>query len=145
VDVADGPSFEIMRAGQQLYAVIEFCSTPEAAWAKIESGHYDWLGMKGQKFVFGRPPVNRSTVGVPAISHGDPGADGAHVVEVRIPGSAFGQYLHATAEAAWSAYYEAIDRLQAPDGSSGLWRVRLIANGAVESEQLVVRLLPNVL
>jgi hypothetical protein len=44
--------------GQQLYRVIEFCKDPETLWAKIESGHWQWLGIHPSgKYVLGRPPV----------------------------------------------------------------------------------------
>jgi len=36
-------SREGLQRGQQLYAVIEFCTDPETLWGKIASGHWDWL------------------------------------------------------------------------------------------------------
>ena len=143
-------SYEGRHAGQQRYAVIEFCASAETAWAKIESNKYDWLGMKGSKFVFGRPPAG-GFGGSGAMTIGMPGTDGTpastdHMVEVRVPGGAGPtRLLHATAEAARVEYCETVARLGERDGSSGLFRVRLVTGGATEDEQLVVRLLPNVL
>src|ERR671912_663983 len=39
-----------------LYQYIEFCRNAETLWHKLQSGHWDWLGVhpKGQ-FVLGRP------------------------------------------------------------------------------------------
>ena len=42
--------------GEQLYAVIEYCSNPSTAWAKIESGQYERRGAKDKRFVFDRLP-----------------------------------------------------------------------------------------
>jgi hypothetical protein len=39
-------SRESLGIGQQVYAVIEFCNTPEALFGKVDSGKYDWLGVK---------------------------------------------------------------------------------------------------
>jgi hypothetical protein len=38
-------SYEGRHAGQQLCAVIEFSRNVDAAWGKIESWKYDWLGI----------------------------------------------------------------------------------------------------
>lgn len=144
-------SYENRHAGQQRYAAIEFCANAETAWAKIESRKYDWLGMKRSTFVFGRPPASRAIGGSGAMTIGTPGADGTpastnHVIEIRVPGGVGPtRHLHATAEAARADYRETIARLAEPDGSSGLFRVRLVTNAITEDEQLVVRVLPNVL
>ena len=57
----DSPrSYSAHEVGQQLYAVIEFCSLRETLWAKVDSGHYDWLGVQESRgrrvFILGRPP-----------------------------------------------------------------------------------------
>ncbi|ODU07295.1 MAG: hypothetical protein ABS81_02025 [Pseudonocardia sp. SCN 72-86] len=142
-------SYENRHAGQQRYAVIEFCRSADTAWEKIASHKYDWLGMKNAStFVFGRPPAG-GFHGSGAMTIGTPGADGApastdHVVEVRVPhSSGVTRHLHASAEAARAAFASTVVELGEQDGSSGLFRVALVANGVVEDEQLVVRLLPN--
>ncbi|WP_028929128.1 hypothetical protein [Pseudonocardia asaccharolytica] len=127
-------SYENLRAGQQRYAVIEFCSNAEAAWAKIASRKYDWLGVKDSIFVFGRPPAGGMTGGG-AMTIGTPGADGTpasadHVVEVRVPGGPGpSRLLHATADSARAEYRAMLEQLGEPDGASGLFRVSLITNG----------------
>lgn len=56
-------SRENLRPGQQLYRAIEFCVDPETLWGKIESGKWDWLGVrerKGKKFyAVGSLPTSR--------------------------------------------------------------------------------------
>jgi hypothetical protein len=73
VTVVSDRSYENMRAGQQRYAVVEFCAKAETAWAKIASGKYDWLGMKRSTFIFGRPPAG-SGFGSGALTVGTPRA-----------------------------------------------------------------------
>ena len=146
VAVVSDRSYENKRPGQQLYAVIEFCKKCETAWGKIRSGKYDWLGMKGDTFVFGRPPFPRGLTGtmVGVVTH--PGADGSHVVEVQTPTSTNpSRSLHATAADARAAFLDEVARLQAHDGSSGMWKLRLIIDRQLVHEEFVVRTLPNIL
>jgi hypothetical protein len=144
--VVSDRSYENKRPGQQLYAVIEFCTKRETAWGKIGSGKYDWLGMKGDTFVFGRPqtPHGLTATVVGDVTH--PGADGSHVVEVRTPTSTNpSRTLHTTAADARAAFRDEVARLQVPDGSSGMWKLRLIIDRQLVDEEFVVRTLPNIL
>lgn len=141
-----GVSYEGMQAGQQAYAAIEFCSDPEALWAKIESGHWDWLGVKPDgQFVMGKPSVRHGR-GSAVLSVGVRGADGSNRVEVRIPrGIAPTVYPFVTADEARAGYRDKIERLNTPDGTSGLHRVRLYVHSAFEADELVVRKMKNYL
>jgi hypothetical protein len=64
-------SRENKKLGQQLYAVIEFCNAPAALYAKIDSGLYDWLGVRRKDgrdtFVVGSP--RRGGVGLVLQPH----------------------------------------------------------------------------
>ena len=43
----DSPrSYSAHEVGQQLSAVIEPCALLETLWVKVDSGHYDWLGVQ---------------------------------------------------------------------------------------------------
>jgi hypothetical protein len=84
-------SYEDKRPGQQLYGVIEFCASPEVLYAKIESGHYDWLGVRQGKrgrvnYVLGRPRLARQEgLASGTAKHGPPSMTGQHRVEVHLP------------------------------------------------------------
>ncbi len=54
-----------MSEGGPLYQYIEFCRNAETLWHKLQSGHWDWLGVhpRGQ-FVLGRPRQRRTVSGV---------------------------------------------------------------------------------
>ena len=139
-------SYEGRHAGQQRYAVIEFCSNEETAWRKIASGKYDWLGMKRDTFVFGRPPAGGGLRGGGSMTLQQAGADGTHVVETYVPlGRVPTRRLFATPDRARTEYEAIIEHLRTPDGSSGMFKVRLIVDSEVEAEELVVRTLPNVI
>jgi hypothetical protein len=75
------------------------------------------------------------------------GTDGGHRVEFREPRDPqFNQVWFATSNEACAAYAEFGE--DGPDGrvtGSGLWRVRLIVDGQLEGERLVVRARPNYL
>jgi hypothetical protein len=146
-------TYEGRHAGQQRYAVIEFCSSPQTLWKKMESGHWDWLGVvesKGsRRFVLGRPPTTKGMTirAIGTVTYpGEPEYDDTFRVTVqtpaddRIPAKRFG-----TAEGARAAFHARIKELQAPTGDSGLFRVRLYVDGKLDAEELVVRALPNVL
>lgn len=135
-----------MQAGQQAYAAIEFCSDAATLWAKIESGHWDWLGVKPRgQFVLGRPSVRRGRGGG-VLSVGVPGADGSNRIEVCIPrGIAPTVYLFVTPDEAREEFSAMVNRLRESGGSSALHRVDLYVASACERSELVVRVTPNYL
>jgi hypothetical protein len=49
---------------EPLYERIEVCRDAETLWGKLNSGGWDWLGVKPDGvFVLGGPPVARTGVG----------------------------------------------------------------------------------
>lgn len=146
-------SAENWRAGQQRYAVLEFCNDPETLWGKMESRQWDWLGVRerrGRKtFVVGRPRQSRGfegrgtgTVRYP----GEPIYDDTFRVTTQEPADdRVSSTQHRSAEAARAAFHERVAELQATTGDSGLFRVRLYIDGGLADETLVVRALPNIL
>ena len=143
-------SGENLKPGQQLYGVIEFCNSPETLWAKLQSRHWDWLGVKRTKgrdsYVVGRPRVSRSEAFAAGTAIEGGTADGRHRTQVRVPHFAgVSQRWCLTAEAARLDYADKLEQLRAGGEGSGLFRITLIIDGQTEVEELVVRTRPNVL
>jgi hypothetical protein len=142
-------SYEDKKPGQQLYGVIEFCTSPETLFAKIESGHYDWLGVRDTKgrvtYVLGRPRIRRlEGIASGIAKHAE---TGRHRVEVLVP-----HRTHRVPSASWwptaedaRANYEGLEVALMQGDGSGLFRVSLFIDGALVEQQVVVRALPNVL
>jgi hypothetical protein len=142
-------SSEHLRPGQQIYAVIEFCNSPETLWRKIQSGKWDWLGVKQTAgrttFIVGRPRIARMSVQAAGTAI-ESGADGRYRVEVTIPTFSGVSGRHClTADGARADYREKLARFRSGGEGSGLFRVRLLVDGIVEEEELVVRAISNVL
>lgn len=142
-------SRENLRPGQQLYTAVEFCQDPANLWGKIESGHWDWLGVRerdGRKtYVVGSPPIGRS-LGLGAITVRDAGANGRHQVVTAKPHFA-GRTRHISKAAADAeAEFERTvrDLRERPEGS-GLYRVSLYLDGELAREEFDVRAVTNVL
>ena len=147
--VSSSRSHESLDVGQQVYAVLEFVRKEDALWAKIESGHWDWLGVKVRRgrhtYVLGRPRASRSE-GMASVSKVSEGAKaGVHGVEVRVPHPTHrhpGGAWYATAEEAKQEFARQVAELAHGPGS-GLFKVVLIEDGQQVQEELVVRVLPN--
>jgi len=145
-------SQEGLSAGQQLYAVIEFCTDPETLWGKIKSGEWDWLGVyesKGRRrFILGRPRLSRIVVKA-ALTTSEGGVapgDTKHRLEIHYPDFAVPSVsIYRTPEGARDGFAERIATLGERPGSSVLLRAKLFVNGDLEREELVVRPRPNVL
>lgn len=150
VEVATSRSYEMHGVGQQLYAVIESCTSLDTLWAKIDSGHWDWLGVQERKgkrtFILGRPRVGRSEI-MAALSGTHAGAEaGQHGVEVRTPHAHYRGVTalwHTTPEEAEAEYDEQINTLSAAGPGSALYRVTLVVNGQAVRSHVVARILPN--
>jgi hypothetical protein len=142
-------SYEDKKPGQQLYGAIEFCTSTETLFAKIESGHYDWLGVRETKgrvtYVLGRPRVGRlEGIASGIAKHAE---TGRHRVEVLVPHRTHrvpSESWWSTAEEARAEYDRLRVALMGGDGS-GLFRVSLFIDGVRVEQQVVVRALPNVL
>jgi hypothetical protein len=133
-------------AGQQLYAIVESVRTPQLLWDRLATGNYDWIGVRRSgRFVLGRPrlsPVSRQAE--------DPDATGGptpHHVEIRGPLDTRPHHEpHPTAQEARDAYERMISGDPVtPLRSTGVWKVRLVVDGATAEERLVVRTLPRVI
>jgi hypothetical protein len=137
-------SHESAEVGQQLYAVLESIKKPEALWAKLATGNYDWLGVRRNgSYVIGRPrltPLRRDDGVPPPDDAQDP-----HRIQFAGPLDRRPRWeAYATVDEARGAY----DRLVTGDPitpirSSGVWKVRLILDGGPVEELLVVRALPR--
>jgi hypothetical protein len=137
-------SYENAEMGQQLYALLESIKQPEALWAKLATGNYDWLGVRRNgRYVIGRPrltPLRRDDGSPPPDDQQHP-----HRIEFVGP---------LDKRPRWEGYptvdeaREAYDRLVTGDPitpirSSGVWKVRLVLDGGPVEELLVVRALPR--
>ncbi len=132
-----------------LYQYIEFCRSAKTLWAKLESGHWDWLGRKPDgQFVLGRPRrFLESVVGVPSATATEQNAqEGQHGVRVyswrgqptENPNS--GWYTEQAQ--ARESFEEMIRRLEDPKQSPILARVVLIEHGRVSDERFIVQVPP---
>jgi hypothetical protein len=141
---ARGADFE-PEAGQQLYALVESCRKPEVLWDKLRTGNYDWLGLRrGGRFVIGRPRLSA------VVAFHDEAVEtespDVHRVEISGPLDRRARHEgHPSAEEARAA----CERIIAGDPvtplrNSGIWKVRLIVDGAPVEERLVVRTLPRI-
>jgi hypothetical protein len=139
-------SYEDAEAGQQLYAVLEAYKKPEVLWAKLATGNYDWLGVRRNgRYVVGRPrltPVRRDDDAPPP----DP-VQHRHRIEYLGPLSRVPRWeSYTTPDEAGDAYARIVtgDPIT-PMRNTGVWKVRLILDGDIVEELLVVRALPRLI
>lgn len=116
-----------------LYRVIEFCSNAETLWKKLDSGHWDWLGVNTRRdYVVGRPARNRQRSS--ALTLVNAGAvPGEHGVRVRAPLSRSAPTWYATAAEAIRAFDEEIAKLETLPGSHIFEVVRIEGRAEVDS------------
>jgi len=140
----DGAANEHFEVGQQLYAVLEAIKKPEALWAKLTTGNYDWLGLRRNgRYVVGRPrltPVHGDD--------GDPAPDDQyqpHRLACLGPLQRRPRWeAYPTAEDAQDAFRQVVGRDPVtPLRNSGVWKVRLVPGDGTVEEILVVRALPR--
>jgi hypothetical protein len=135
-----------VQLGQQLYAVLEQCRKPEVLWAKLATGHYDWLGVRRNgKYVLGRPRLS-------AVVPEDPGpppddATAPHRIESLGPLQRVPRWeAHRTPEEASETFRRLVEGDPVtPLRTSGVWRARLVLDGRAVEERFVVRPLPRLL
>jgi hypothetical protein len=133
-----------IELGHQLYAVLEQCRKPEVLWAKLATGHYDWLGVRRNgKYVLGRPRLWAVVPEDPAPPP-DPARD-LHRVECLGPLQRIGRWeAFATPVQARDAHLRTVrEDPGASPLTSGVWRVRLVLDGRPAGERYVVRSLPR--
>ena len=142
-------SREGLQRGQQLYAVIEFCTDPETLWGKIASGHWDWLGVRqrhsGRRlFVMGSPPVSRLRFrGYGQVAEIGTSREHRRTIEEPDSGGGASERWYRSAEEAAAGFARTIEELGSERGSSGLFRVRLYEGAQLLRAELVVRAWPN--
>jgi hypothetical protein len=137
-------SHDNVEFGQQLYAVLESVKKPEALWAKLVTGNYDWLGVRRNgRYVIGRPRLSMVTSDDSAASPNT--VQDRHRIEYMGPLDRRPLWEpYATAEEARAAY----DRVVTGDPitplrTSGVWKIRLVMDEQSIEELLVVRALPR--
>ena len=142
-------SREGLQRGQQLYAVIEFCTDPETLWGKIASGHWDWLGVRQRQdgrrhFVMGSPPVSRLKIRAfgQAVEIGT-SRDYRTTIEEPDSHGGTSERWYRSAEEAAAGFARIIEELESGRGTSGLFRVRLHQGEQLLSAKLVARAWPN--
>jgi hypothetical protein len=132
-----------------MYRVIESCTDPETLFAKIDSGHWDWLGVQQsgnrRTFILGRP--RRGGMGLVAsvqARHGNV-ETGRNRVVVRTPHAVKVSPEEAwwpTGEEARADFERRKTELMQGEGS-GLFKMRLYVEDQLVDEHFVVRALPN--
>jgi hypothetical protein len=132
------------QVGQQLYAVVESVKKPEALWARLATGNYDWLGVRRNgRYAVGRPRL------IPVREDEDrPEPDALrdrHRIEYLAPLDRIPRWeSHPTVDEARDAYERVVtgDPVT-PLQTSGVWKVRLVLDDRKVEELLVVRALPR--
>jgi hypothetical protein len=128
------------------YRNIEFCSRPNAAWAKLKSGRYDWLGLRSDgDFVLGTPP-RKHIEGFGAATSIKAGAvEGRHgvraITEPRHE-DLVSRDWYASADEARVAFEALIADWERRDGPM-LARLELVQDDRLADEAFVVNLTPT--
>jgi hypothetical protein len=144
------------EAGQQRYAVIEFCNTAEALWGKIRSGNWDWLGVKEDRnrrrttFVLGRPalPVGELTASVRGVMMG--ATEGVNGYRIATPqserrGEAPSGVWFASFEEAQTAFARKQGELLDENRpGSALFKLTLLHDGREVDTKLIVKARPTI-
>ena len=134
-----------MTLGGPLYRYIEFCRNPETLWHKLQSGHWDWLGVhpKGQ-FVLGRPRRGGLTDAATVKLKTEDAKEGQHGVRVHhwsgAPKVKPVTYWVPDAKQARELYENILEQLESR--SIVLARVVLIQNNQVDEERFIARTPP---
>ncbi len=122
-----------------IYQHIEFCSDPETLWGKIQSGIWDWLGVKadGRTFVLGRPKRTGGSGFEAALTVGAP--EGQHGVRVHAPlGPSPSARWVKTEQEAKEEFVRQVESLKAEAEGPVLFKVDRVALGEVVEEEFVV-------
>jgi hypothetical protein len=119
------------------YERLSFCDSPNTLWGKLESGGWDWLGVKPDErtFVLGAPCRSRSggMAAATVISAG--AAPGQFGVRVRVPRFAPTSDAWCSTEGeAREEYRRTLNTLGEP-GKPALFRIELVIEGQVVEEE----------
>ena len=122
----------------------------ETLWAKVDSGHYDWLGVQESRgrrvFILGRPPQQQGGVtAVGSAVHAE-AAPGEHGVEIRTPQATLRGVTSAwfkTREEARTEYDKRLQELTIERPGSAPYRLTLVVDHLPVQTEVVARMLPN--
>jgi hypothetical protein len=127
---------------EPVYERLSFCNSPDALWAKLVSGGWDWLGVKpdDRTFVLGAP---RRSSGFTLMGAGTviragavPGQFG---VRVRVPRfERTGDTWCISADAARDEYNRTFEAF-GDVGKPALFRIELVIDRQVVQEEILVR------
>lgn len=127
---------------EPVYEKIEFCRSPRALWGKIQSGHWDWLGVHPDgKFVVGSPPQGKgfTMMAAPTVGRGD-ATPGEHGVYVRTPlGPGPSKTWCQTEQQALEEFRTTVDSLSDESKGPGLFKVERIEKGLIVDQEWIVR------
>jgi hypothetical protein len=138
-----------MSENGPLYKFIEFCRNTETLWNKLQSGHWDWLGVhpKGQ-YVLGRPRRGGSRVYAPSIINTQLDAkEGQHGIRIQQwtgnPGTKAGGAWFTDAAQAKAAFQEKVNYYENPERGPILAKAALIEKNTVVDEKFIVQVPPS--
>lgn len=141
------PSHNDDRVGQQLYATIEYCPDAETLWRRVESGHWDWLGVVKRDgrpmYVLGAPSIARSPGTVSTLIARARGTRERGRVVVQTPNGSRSESSYATLADAQAGFGRQLARLASSDANAGLYRIRLLLDGQLVDEQFVAHSAPD--
>jgi hypothetical protein len=131
-----------MYGTEPVYERLSFCYSPDALWAKLVTGGWDWLGVKpdGRTFVLGAPRRSSGFVAMAAATVTRAGAaPGQFGVRVRMPRFAStSDTWCSNADAARDEYDRTLEAL-GEAGKPALFRVELVIDRRVVEEESLVR------
>jgi hypothetical protein len=127
---------------EPVYESLSFCNSPDALWAKLATGGWDWLGVKpdGRTFVLGAPRRSSGFVAMAVATVTRSGAvPGQFGVRVRVPRFAStSDTWCSSSDAARHEYIRTLEEL-GEAGKPALFRVELVIDRQVVEEETLVR------
>jgi hypothetical protein len=127
---------------EPVYERLSFCNSPDALWAKLATGGWDWLGVKSddRTFVLGAPSRSTGFVAMAAGTVTKAGAvPGQFGVRVRVPRFAStANTWCSSADAARDEFERTLESL-GEEGKPSLFRVELVIDSRVVEDETLVR------
>jgi hypothetical protein len=125
---------------EPVYERLSFCNSPDALWAKLATGGWDWLGVKpdDRTFVLGAPSRSTGFVAMAAATVTKAGAVPGQF-GVRVPRFAStSDTWCSSADAARDEFERTLESL-GEEGKPALFRVELVIDSRVVEEDTLVR------
>jgi hypothetical protein len=128
-----------------LYRKIEFCSSAEALWGKLNSDRWDWLGVKPDgDFVLGSPPIGREMAKPIGIVQSSPTRPkGRHGVLVQEPMSPSSEWWFETGDEARAEFKGRVRALREDKEEPRVVRVKLLVHSVSADEEFIVHRPPT--